>query len=169
MSKILGLVLDLDDTLFDTSMLLPDRRARKWGRVINDVDKTTIFPEAKVILDVANDAGLKVGIVTRSISNYANAILEYHGISPDVLVAYHDCSRQKPSPDPVLLCLHKLGLEPLSCIGIGDSRDDASAYSSAGVYAIGASWSPVFETSDRWEEVLTGEQVVALLENAVER
>lgn len=168
MSGLSGVLFDLDDTLFDTSVLLPDRRARNWGKVISNVNKTTMFSEAKAVLNAANESKLKVGIVTRSISNYANAVLKYHGVSADALIAYHDCARQKPSPDPVLLCLQKLGLEPCNCIGVGDSRDDASAYHSAGVYSIGAKWSPILEDSDHWKEVSSGAQLIRFIENASE-
>lgn len=48
------------------------------------------------------------------------------------VVAYEDTVRHKPDPEPVLLAVSRLGLEPHECVFIGDAETDMMAGRSAG-------------------------------------
>lgn len=147
------IVFDLDDTLVNTKRLEPLRRKRDWNAAINAVDQTTVFPGVTQLLSRLNELHISVAVVTTSISNYATAVLRHHGITPDVLVAYHDVRRTKPAPDGVLIALKKLSIRPQEAVGVGDLAKDCLAYRAAGVVALGAGWSPDIEAAE-WDEIL---------------
>ncbi|WP_417733498.1 HAD family hydrolase [Roseovarius sp.] len=158
-----AIILDLDDTLVDTSMLAGLRRQRRWRDVFRRINETVAYEGIVDLVNAARKNGLAVGVVTRSVSNYANAVLDNHGISYDALVAYHDCRNQKPSPDPVNLCLKKLGLGPDAALGLGDSEDDCLAYLAAEIPALGAGWSNELAGSAPWTRIVTVEEFSSLI------
>jgi len=98
-------------------------------------------------------ANISVGIVTTSVSFYAEAVLRYHNIAYHTLVAYHDVSRRKPAPDPYLKAAHNLGLASESIIGVGDTIEDALSLKAAKMTAIGAGWSRSFQQHDSWDHI----------------
>ena len=56
------------------------------------------------------------------------------------MVCYHDTSRHKPDPDPILRGLELLGIQPQHAISVGDDPIDTVAAKSAGVFSVGALW-----------------------------
>jgi phosphoglycolate phosphatase-like HAD superfamily hydrolase len=81
----------------------------------------------------------------------------------DVIVGGDETERQKPSPEPLLLALDRLGAEPADAAYVGDSPFDMQAARAAGLYAVGVSWGRIHERDalgaadvvvDRAEELL---------------
>lgn len=155
-----AVIFDLDDTLVDTSELLTLRKARRWSDCYRNLQKTHIYPGILEVISTLVDNGIPnngipIGIVTTSISDYAERVLKHHGIPYDALVAYHDCrGRQKPNPDPVLLCLNRLNCTPIGSLGIGDAANDAQAYVRAEITAWGAGWSSGLERNAEWDDII---------------
>jgi len=151
-----ALIFDLDDTLADTAELLALRKARKWPQCVGQLSKTRIYPGLIEVINTIRDSGIRVGIVTTSVSYYAESVLRHHGIPYDALVAYHDCpwNKQKPDPAPVNLCIAKLKCESEGSLGIGDSVIDAEAYVGAGIVAWGAGWSSRLQREALWAEII---------------
>lgn len=149
-----ALVIDLDDTLVDTSGIAQLRNARNWRGCANNFHQTACFGEIAAVIATLRRSGVKVGIVTNSVSFYAQGLLSHHRIDVDALVAWHDTKAHKPSPDPVRLCLEKLGIEAVDAVGVGDAADDASAYLAAGIGAWGAGWSSALQEG-AWDEIVS--------------
>ncbi len=161
-------IWDLDDTLVDTSALRELRAKREWREAVRRRSETCLFDGVAALLRTLQKNEIRTAVVTTSVSYYAEAILEHHKITYDALVAYHDAPR-KPSPEPVLLALKKLGAEPKHAAGIGESDSDRVAYRAAGTYSIGASWSPVFVVGAWDAEAVHPSVVIQLLELGAER
>jgi HAD superfamily hydrolase (TIGR01509 family) len=145
-------VLDLDETLVDTSELRSLRAQRKWNQAVQRVSTTRLYPGMAELLEQLNNLAIPWCVVTTSVSFYANAVLAHHGLVPGARVAYHD-ARPKPHPEGVLRALSQLQAEPHNAIGIGDAATDCGAYSAAGIRAIGAGWSASLEDAP-WDQIL---------------
>ena len=62
----------------------------------------------------------------------------------DATICADESPRNKPSPDPILLCLERLGVDPAEAAYVGDAPADIQAALAAGVHAVGVTWG-VFE------------------------
>jgi len=61
------------------------------------------------------------------------------GLAP-LLATLEDTERHKPLPDPLLHAVAVLGVEPASCVYVGDAVVDIEAARAAGMDAIAVTW-----------------------------
>jgi pyrophosphatase PpaX len=87
-------------------------------------------------------AGHAIAVVTGKLAEPAARTLAHVGLAQlvDALVAADSCPRHKPDPEPVLLALSRLGVEPADAVFVGDSPIDVAAGRSAGVATAAAMW-----------------------------
>lgn len=160
-----AILIDLDQTLVETSALLELRRQRNWSRVYPLFHQTTLFPGFHPFLqEVQKRPLLSLGIVTTSPRSYAERLVEYHRCQIPVIVAYHDTARHKPFPDPILEAAKRLGAPPANCFHVGDAPNDIIAALRASAIPIGLCWDnslkdqsaslPAFPLCSNWNEVL---------------
>jgi pyrophosphatase PpaX len=121
-----GVLIDLDQTLVDTSSLKAMRDQRDWGRIKNSLRSTTIMPGAELFIHSIRELGLPYGIVTRT---YAESVVRHHQLQVAVVTAYHDTRMHKPHPAPLLHGMSALGVH--SGIYLGDDAKDEEAASAA--------------------------------------
>lgn len=57
----------------------------------------------------------------------------------DVVVAFEDCKKPKPDPEPLLTALQRLRMKPSAVVYVGDSDVDVKAARAAGMRIIGYS------------------------------
>ena len=149
-----GIVFDLDDTLIDTTATRPYRDRRQWKEAVAALDRTRAFDGMTELLASLDQRRIPWGIVTTSVSFYAEAVMRYYDLRPIRLVAFHDAQPPKPHPKGVLMVVESIGM-PASCVvGVGNARTDLVAYRNAGVLALAASWSPALEAHDEWDDTL---------------
>ena len=101
------------------------------------------FDELLDILPQLKAEGRKLGLVTAKRHRTVGLALDrFPALASafDVVVAHEDTDRHKPSPQPVLLALEKLGGEPDEAVYVGDSPFDVGAAKAAGVFAIAVGW-----------------------------
>jgi len=101
------------------------------------------FDELLDILPQLKAEGRKLGLVTAKRHRTVGLALDrFPALASafDVVVAHEDTDRHKPSPEPVLLALEKLGGEPDEAVYVGDSPFDVGAAKAAGVFAIAVGW-----------------------------
>lgn len=125
------ILFDLDDTLVITHPIEYIRekaiRNRNWGPVYSAFIHTSLPPLTKEMISSLKE--YKLGVVTSSQRIYAINLLQYHGLNIPVLSAFHDTFHRKPSPDPILRAMEKLGSLPSKTIYVGDTEEDvASAF-----------------------------------------
>lgn len=159
------MLIDLDQTLVETSALAELRRQRKWAQVYQLFHVTTLFPDTRQFLQAMRDHPLlSPGIVTTSPRPYAERLVAYHRCRIPVVVAYHDSPGQKPFPDPLLQAAERLRVPVARCFHIGDAPDDIVAALRASAFPIGlcrddslrkqAAALPTYPLCRTWGEVL---------------
>jgi pyrophosphatase PpaX len=89
-----------------------------------------------------DSAGVKLGLVTSKSRYTTQMAFDLTGIESyfDQSVCADESPRNKPLPDPILLCLERLGVGPRDAAYVGDSPADIQAAKAAEVEAIGVTW-----------------------------
>lgn len=96
--------------------------------------------------------GVKLGALTNAAARYADAVLEVNcpTSTKDFRGALYSrfssiqgadtVPKPKPAPDGLFLVCEELGVDPTTCVYIGDSPSDAGAAAAAGMPAVGVLW-----------------------------
>lgn len=134
-----AILLDLDQTLVLTADIESLRQQREWQKVYKALNETRLPDGTKDFIAKIRRLA-SVGVVTTSPRPYAEKLLAYHHLEVPVLIAYHDITRRKPDPEPILSALRKIGVPSENAIYVGDQVADIQAASNAGVVPIGLSW-----------------------------
>ena len=94
------------------------------------------------LLKELNARGYRVAIVTsrtrESALRYLD-MLEISGYFED-LVTCDDTNKHKPDPEPILVCLRKLGVSANEAVMVGDSPFDMKCANNAGVKSVLVDW-----------------------------
>jgi phosphoglycolate phosphatase-like HAD superfamily hydrolase len=99
-------------------------------------------------------SGMKLGVFTRSPRSYTQAVLQsaYPGFNWDVVVAYEDVKRTKPSREGIWHAMNLCKVKYVDQVAlVGDSDVDVRSAYHAGVYAVvdTRAW-PKKKESDHW-------------------
>jgi pyrophosphatase PpaX len=114
------------------------------------------FWEVIEVLPRLRAEGRRLGIVTakrRATVDLAFARLPELEASFEVVITSDDTERHKPSPDPILAAVDRLGVAPAEAAYVGDSPFDVRAAKAAGVFAVAVAWGGIHA-----DEVLEREQ-----------
>ena len=93
-------------------------------------------------------SGTRVGVVTNKPREFAVAVLKGLGLAGLVgaVVGGDETERIKPAPDPILLCLDRLGRTAAAGLMVGDHSNDILAGRAAGLKTCGVLWG--FDSGD---------------------
>lgn len=89
-------------------------------------------------------AGLKLAVVSSKMHGGLERGLVsggYDGLF-EVLIGGDDVENPKPHPEPVLMALDRLGVDPRNAVFVGDSPHDMASGRAAGVRTAAATWGP---------------------------
>ncbi|SFW84046.1 HAD family hydrolase [Chitinophaga sancti] len=136
----MGLIFDLDQTIIDSSLAESYRSARNWSAVYSTIGNFTVYEGIVDILGDAKAKGIKICIVTSSPSTYCNRVLSHFNIPHDYTVCYHDTTRRKPHPEPILKGLQYLNLPANKVLSFGDRDIDIVASNAAKVASVACTW-----------------------------
>lgn len=102
------------------------------------------FPGAAETVAELERRGYGLAIVTSKRRRMAMRGMELCGLVRhfDVIVTPDDVTEAKPHPEPVLLALERLGVEPHEALFVGDSPHDVAAGRAAGTRTAAALWGP---------------------------
>ena len=102
------------------------------------------FPGAAETVAELERRGYALAIVTSKHRRSALRGMELCGIVPHfgVVVTPEDVANPKPHPEPVLLALERLGVEPAEALFVGDSPHDVASGRAAGTRTAAALWGP---------------------------
>jgi pyrophosphatase PpaX len=102
----------------------------------------TLYDGILNLLHTLQVGGVKLGLVTSKSRYTTQMAFDLTGIESyfDEAICADESPRNKPSPDPILLCLERLAVPPSEAAYIGDSPSDIQAALAAGVHAIGVTW-----------------------------
>lgn len=114
----------------------------------------TLYDGILHLLHALQREGVKLGLVTSKSRYTTQMAFDLFGIESyfDETVCADESPGNKPSPDPIILCLDRLRVAPNEAAYVGDSPADVQAAHAAGVHAIGVTWG-VFG-----EEILAAEK-----------
>ncbi len=144
MSKVEAVIFDLDNTLVNTSAL-NDFRNNTPGQAPSQVllAKTKLYPQINTMLQAILAKGIKLGLVTNSTRNYANAVLQFHDIERyfDSIITYNDVAPDghKPSPIGIQKAIQQLRVGS-NVLYIGDDAVDFNAAYAAHIKPVAPSW-----------------------------
>lgn len=139
--KLNGLIFDLDGTLVESRTVEEARRSGDRGSVRAGLKTTFVEPSVKKAVEEAAQK-MPVGIVTDAPGWYAEMMLAHHypSIRWGTVVASADTLLHKPYPDPIKLCLERMGLKGAEAAYVGDARKDIEAGYHAGVGTAACRW-----------------------------
>jgi pyrophosphatase PpaX len=114
---------------------------RAFNRRTHD-EMARLYPNTLSALEAIDGAGIPMGIVTsksRMMAERAIDLFELGRFFP-VIITADDTTAHKPDPEPIVMAASLLGLEPSSCVYVGDSPADIASARAAGACAVGATW-----------------------------
>lgn len=149
-----AILFNLDGTIVDSAALDVLREEGHWQECVANITATRCFPYVERVLTRLRENRIRVGVVTSSVTFYAERMLRHHAIPCDALIAYHDARPHKPHPAPVAACLRRLSVAPERAIGVGDSVEDCEAYVAAGVTSLGAGWNENLIRTANWHGIV---------------
>lgn len=116
------------------------------------------------LLDALEASGRNYGVATSKRRESALVSLECAGLTGRVplLATEEDTANHKPSPDPLLFALARVGAQPNEAVYVGDAIVDMQAAHAAGVTAIGVTWGAASA------EQLAAENPAAIVHNVQE-
>ncbi|RUA05126.1 MAG: phosphoglycolate phosphatase [Gammaproteobacteria bacterium] len=129
---------------FDCDELHPkfDSRHQRLLQIYTDnIDKyAKTFEGIDDLLGVIKAKGLLWGIVTNKPENLTHLLLDKMDIKPDVIVCGDTLEHNKPHPAPLLYACARLAVDPVSCLFIGDDKNDMLAGKNAGIKTVAVAY-----------------------------
>jgi phosphoglycolate phosphatase len=106
-----------------------------------------VFSDAPEVLEALRRNGIKMAIVTSRSRKEVMPLLKKFGIESyfNVIVTRDDIRSGKPSPEPLVFAIGRMGLRPNETVMIGDMPTDILAGKKAGTKTMGMSES-IFQT-----------------------
>ena len=110
-------------------------------------DLIELFDGVEDMLKSVKEVGYKMAIVTSRLIGTTMEALNKYGITDyfDVILTPEDTDKHKPDPEPVLVCLEKLGSKPENAVMLGDTMFDIKCAKNAGVTSILVGWTFVLK------------------------
>ncbi|MBF0525058.1 MAG: HAD family phosphatase [Deltaproteobacteria bacterium] len=96
-------------------------------------------PGAERLLSWARQKLLYTAVVTSAPGGIAKDFLNYHKLDDyvDLVIGVEDVSRGKPSPEPYLTALARLGINSAAALAVEDSATGVKSAGTAGIFVIG--------------------------------
>ena len=101
-----------------------------------------IFPGIEELLEGLKTDGFRMGVVTSRTRESAQRYMDMFGIGDyfEEMVSCDDTDIHKPNPEPILLCLKKMGITAEEALMVGDSPFDIKCANNAGVKSVLVGW-----------------------------
>lgn len=137
-----GLIIDLDQTIVDSSMLDCYKNNNLWEKAILNIVECKLYPGIKELLHNLHLNNVKICIFTGSRREYAETFIKIFDLKVDSIVAYDDIKVEFVKPNKIhaetslvsLMCTKK------NTIVVGDSSKDIYSGKSAGLKTVGVTW-----------------------------
>jgi pyrophosphatase PpaX len=123
---------------------------RSW-HVDRFVDAIKLFDGIPELLETLRQQGYTMGLVTARLYRTTMLGVEKYDLLRyfSAIVADEDTEKPKPAPDPILLCLKRLGKTPENAVMVGDTKHDIQSARAAGVPAVLVGWT-LAVPKDEW-------------------
>jgi len=99
---------------------------------------TTLFPGMDELLQQIEQQSMHWGVITNKPARFTEPLLEALGLTQRAacIISGDTASKRKPDPEPMLLACQQIGVQPSSCLYIGDARRDIDAGLNAGMQTL---------------------------------
>ena len=142
-----AVIFDLDQTLIDSNFLEPLRKERRWSEIYMKIPQIKKYAGVEQVFTYLREKKINIALVSSSPKPYMTKICQHFGWNFDCLVGYHDTTKHKPHPEPLLFAANALGINPSECWSIGDLPKDIEAAKQANMTAVAAMWG-TFESEE---------------------
>lgn len=116
--------------------------------------RTRLFDGIHDLLDALDAACIDWGVVTNKRSRFTDPLIIALDLAHRAccVISGDSAPRPKPAPDPLLLACERAGLEPHTCMYVGDDLRDIQAGRAAGMRTIAAAYGYLGndEPIERW-------------------
>ncbi len=136
----MGIIIDLDQTLLDTSSAEVFRKNRDWQAVYKQIPTFKPYPFINDLMALLIQKEISVCIVTSSPEPYCKRVLTHFDWNIGMTVCFHDTARRKPHPEPINRALEIMKEPPENVFSAGDQVNDIIASQEAGVKSIACLW-----------------------------
>ncbi|MCI8377740.1 MAG: HAD hydrolase-like protein [Lachnospiraceae bacterium] len=124
-------------------MGLPEEMAGPYRRISREaIDKVIVLDEVVALIRRMREKGVRCAICTGKDRVRTIEILEHYRIAElfDAVVCSDDVDHPKPSPEPTLLAMERIGAIRENTILIGDGYNDILSAKAAGACSVLVSW-----------------------------
>jgi beta-phosphoglucomutase len=140
----------LKDILANRGRILPDAylnrlvttKTKAYRQRITELLELPLSPHLSEFLTQLKTENLAIGLVTGTPRSEVEYILQRAELAAyfDVIVAGDDLEASKPEPDPYLLAVKNLNLQPSECLAIEDNPVGIEAAKRAKIQVVGISY-----------------------------
>ena len=104
--------------------------------------ETALFPGMDDVLISLENQGIAWGVVSNKTEVYVVPIIEQLGLASRCAcsIGGDTAARAKPHPDPLYLAAEQIGVDPASCVYVGDDERDIVAGKAAGMVTVAAAY-----------------------------
>jgi len=104
--------------------------------------ESRLFPGTAELLETIEARGTRWGVVTNKAERLARLLLDRLEVASRAccIIGGDSTGHLKPHPQPLLAACHAVGLDPSSCVYLGDDRRDVEAGLAAGMRTAVARW-----------------------------
>lgn len=108
----------------------------------NVCEHTRLYPGMPALLEELETTGIAWGVVTNKPKALTEPLLEQIGLRQRMgaVISGDSVAQRKPHPDPVLLALDEMGVQPAAAIYVGDASQDIYAGQAAGAITVAVTW-----------------------------
>lgn len=118
-----------------------DRVYPKWVAYVNAYEKKAApFEDIESMLQTLHEKGIRQALASAKTRTQYEIDMASLSTYIETAVLFDDTKKHKPDPDPLLLCIERLGLKKQDVLYIGDARVDALASKAAGIDFGLATW-----------------------------
>lgn len=172
-----SVIFDLDNTLLDTSILMPivdmiqqnpsgtDNNKALWVQHDNTVPQCKMYDGIADVLRYIEENGIKMAIVTNSVKRRIEVCAKAFDIPIDekLMVGRYSVKQRVPilKPDKRLFerAMELMGVTPDNVISFGNTAEDIQTAHNAGVESVACHWGA---TENEWKEMLSANPTFAI-------
>ena len=103
---------------------------------------TVAFPHIDALLESIQGRGVPWGIVTNKAARFTEPLVQSMFLlqTAGAVVCGDTTPHAKPHPAPLLEAARRMGLDPVTCVYVGDDARDIQAGRAAGMATVAAAW-----------------------------
>lgn len=118
--------------------LMSELKQLRKGAALRELEKPTLYPDARETLDTLRSMGVRLAIATSMSRDMLEITTKANGLDKimDAVVSAEDVPRGKPFPDVFLEAFKQINVDPHRGIVVGDSRRDIIPANEIGAFSI---------------------------------